>query len=204
MPRLVNKQQKREIILQAALRVFAQKGFAATKMNDIAQQAGIGKGTLYEYFTSKEDLFFETFFHLFEQYDQIFQEKLQLTPNPIEKIKLIIQIYFVEFTQQNFDFMQIMMDYWMASARQHHHQNFNLLSLYKNYIQLIAQILQEGIEQNIFRPHNTQHYASILLGLLDGLFLQLFLEPQLFDVPAMGQSICEMFIHSLTDSHKEC
>ena len=44
-------------ILDAALAVFAQKGFAATKLDDIAARAGITKGTIYLYFDSKQALF---------------------------------------------------------------------------------------------------------------------------------------------------
>jgi AcrR family transcriptional regulator len=44
-------------ILEAALTVFAEKGFAAARMDDIARRAGVTKGTIYLYFPSKEDLF---------------------------------------------------------------------------------------------------------------------------------------------------
>ncbi len=45
-------------IAAAALAVFAEKGFAATRMQDVAARAGIAKGTLYLYFPTKEELFF--------------------------------------------------------------------------------------------------------------------------------------------------
>src|SRR5262245_8349076 len=44
-------------ILAAALDCFAEKGFAATRMDDVAARAGVTKGTLYLYFESKEELF---------------------------------------------------------------------------------------------------------------------------------------------------
>ena len=44
-------------ILEAALAVFAEKGFAAARMDDIARRAGVTKGTIYLYFPSKDDLF---------------------------------------------------------------------------------------------------------------------------------------------------
>ena len=44
-------------IVEAALRLFADRGFAATKLEDVAAAAGIGKGTIYLYFPTKEDLF---------------------------------------------------------------------------------------------------------------------------------------------------
>src|SRR6187549_3867236 len=44
-------------IVQAALSVFAEKGFAAAKLEDIAKRAGVSKGALYLYFETKEDIF---------------------------------------------------------------------------------------------------------------------------------------------------
>jgi len=44
-------------IVEAALDAFAEKGFAATRLEDVAKSAGISKGTLYLYFDDKEDLF---------------------------------------------------------------------------------------------------------------------------------------------------
>ncbi|MBV8574499.1 MAG: TetR/AcrR family transcriptional regulator [Acetobacteraceae bacterium] len=44
-------------IVEAALALFAERGFAATKLEDVAARAGIGKGTLYLYFSNKEELF---------------------------------------------------------------------------------------------------------------------------------------------------
>ncbi|MDO9026766.1 MAG: helix-turn-helix domain-containing protein, partial [bacterium] len=49
---------KRQEILKAAATVFAKRGFQKTLMDDIAGQAGIGKGTIYRYFSSKDDLYF--------------------------------------------------------------------------------------------------------------------------------------------------
>jgi len=44
-------------VLDAALRLFVRKGFAATKVEDIAREAGLSKGAIYRYFSSKEDIF---------------------------------------------------------------------------------------------------------------------------------------------------
>jgi len=51
------KDARPQEILEAALAVFAEKGFAATRMNDIAARAGVTKGTIYLYFPSKEEVF---------------------------------------------------------------------------------------------------------------------------------------------------
>src|SRR5215471_1872475 len=51
------KQDRPAEILDAALKVFAQKGFAAARMDDIAKEAGVTKGTIYLYFENKEAVF---------------------------------------------------------------------------------------------------------------------------------------------------
>lgn len=53
------KSSKRQAIIEAGVKVFSQKGFHDTRMEEIAVAAGIGKGTIYEYFTSKSHLFQE-------------------------------------------------------------------------------------------------------------------------------------------------
>lgn len=53
------KSGKREAIIEAGIKVFSQKGFHDARMEEIAVAAGIGKGTIYEYFTSKTHLFQE-------------------------------------------------------------------------------------------------------------------------------------------------
>jgi AcrR family transcriptional regulator len=57
---MAEKNQKRNDILSSARVLFREKGFHNTKMDDIAQGAGVGKGTLYEYFKNKQEIFDET------------------------------------------------------------------------------------------------------------------------------------------------
>ena len=56
-PKFVDREAKTREIAGAALKLFAQKGFAATGVDQIAAAAKIGKGTIYEYFDTKADIF---------------------------------------------------------------------------------------------------------------------------------------------------
>src|SRR5262244_4365684 len=58
-PRAERQAQRREAILSAALDEFAARGFAATRLDDVARRAGVAKGTIYLYFRDKESLFQE-------------------------------------------------------------------------------------------------------------------------------------------------
>src|SRR5262245_51380585 len=57
--RQARRGERREAILAAALEEFSARGFAATRLDDVAQRAGVAKGTIYLYFRDKESLFQE-------------------------------------------------------------------------------------------------------------------------------------------------
>jgi TetR/AcrR family fatty acid metabolism transcriptional regulator len=69
---------KRTVILEAAVRVFARKGYHAARVGDIAAEAGVAHGLLYHYFASKEDLletiFRDTWSELLEALEQVEEE----------------------------------------------------------------------------------------------------------------------------------
>ena len=62
------KEKRQEEIIQAAMNVFSKNGFESSKMEDIATEAGIGKGTIYGYFSSKRELFEEMICYNIDKY----------------------------------------------------------------------------------------------------------------------------------------
>jgi AcrR family transcriptional regulator len=60
-------EKKRQLIAATAARLFASRPFHKVKLDDVAAEAGVGKGTLYVYFKSKEDLFFWLVYDAFAQ-----------------------------------------------------------------------------------------------------------------------------------------
>lgn len=60
-PKIVDKEEKKRAIALAAIQVFGEKGFDRARMDDIAKTAGVGKGTLYEYFKDKEEVLEHSF-----------------------------------------------------------------------------------------------------------------------------------------------
>lgn len=97
---MAEKNQKRQDILKAARVLFMDKGFHNTKMEDIALAAGVGKGTLYEYFKNKQDIFDEGCIEYVDKMieglrtissmDKGFKEKLLILFN--EKLKMESEI----------------------------------------------------------------------------------------------------------------
>lgn len=65
---MASKEEKRIEIINAAIKIITEVGFEGAKIEDIAKEAGIGKGTVYEYFESKNRLFMEMLHYSVEQY----------------------------------------------------------------------------------------------------------------------------------------
>ncbi|PLZ35065.1 TetR family transcriptional regulator, partial [Fischerella thermalis WC542] len=59
MPKIVDHEQYRKELLMKSFDLFAQKGYAAITMRDIAKELGVSTGTLYHYFSNKKALFLQ-------------------------------------------------------------------------------------------------------------------------------------------------
>lgn len=83
-----NKEKKKATFIAAAQALFLQKGFDNTSIEEVAQEAGLTKRTLYQYFLSKEDLFFAITLGGAKQLFSLFEEAMSKGNNVLEKISL--------------------------------------------------------------------------------------------------------------------
>ncbi|RME20929.1 MAG: TetR/AcrR family transcriptional regulator [Deltaproteobacteria bacterium] len=79
--------QKRDRIIDAAVEVFAEKGFRAARISDIASRAGVADGTIYLYFKNKEDLLLVIFEEKMELLLEELQAALDGIDDPIDRIR---------------------------------------------------------------------------------------------------------------------
>ena len=94
------KEAKRELIFEAAEDVFSARGYHNATMSEIASAAGIGKGTIYEYFSSKLQLFQQMLMRGMSIYSASFDaEDLKRRPMR-EKLHLILEGH-IEFCRRN-------------------------------------------------------------------------------------------------------
>ncbi|MEL4106575.1 TetR/AcrR family transcriptional regulator [Oscillospiraceae bacterium WX1] len=81
------KDERREQILSAALKVFAKKGFAASKISDIVAAAGVSHGLFYHYFKSKEEVFYELLKQAITSSTQAILMVNNMPISPLEKVR---------------------------------------------------------------------------------------------------------------------
>ncbi|MEA3499222.1 MAG: TetR/AcrR family transcriptional regulator [Campylobacterota bacterium] len=93
MPKIVDKIEKRKNIAKSTCNLFIQDGFVNISISQIAKVAGIGKGTIYEYFKNKEDILFELMSCLQEDYDPKLEYNLQQTTSVKQKIIFLFNLF---------------------------------------------------------------------------------------------------------------
>ena len=184
MARIVDKPAKKLEILKAAMGVFAQVGVVNTRMAQIAEAAGVGKGTIYEYFRSKEDIFAEAYRLVFEGTEEKVSAILQSDLAPEEKLRQLMTTTAEDFLGEGGEFARIIMDFWSEGIRNKDERITEIIDLkriYAEYRLMIAGILEDGVRDGVFRVENVSMSASVLIGAMDGVILQWILDPTVFD-----------------------
>jgi AcrR family transcriptional regulator len=87
------KEEKTELILNAAVKTFSEKGYGSTKIADIAKEAGISHGLVYQYFSSKEEIFKILIQRSLDITKNTTEQNLSINGTPIEKIEAHIDMY---------------------------------------------------------------------------------------------------------------
>lgn len=93
------REQRREDILAAALKVFSRRGMVATKISDIAKEANLSHGLVYHYFKSKEDIFTQLVHRAAESSVQIIEESHLKAGTPLGKIQWMTEQILQSFSE---------------------------------------------------------------------------------------------------------
>ena len=192
------KEERPGEILQAALKVFAANGYAATRLDEVAERAGISKGTIYLYFNSKEELFAETVRHcilpsfesieaIAEQDDKSAEEILQ------EQLKTIYR----ELVSTDARYIQRLII--GEGNRFPELAEFYYREIISRCHQTLRAVVKRGVERGEFRPSalNWQPQAIFSPALTAAIWLLLFNRFAPLDLDAYFQTHVDLLMHGL-------
>lgn len=186
MPRPDVSEERRNQILEAAARVFARAGFHEARMEDIRQEVGLSKGILYWYFKSKDDLITALLQQLFERDLSSLEALLRQEGTVSERLLLYID-YSAADLEQAADLLPISYEFYALATRQASVRDF-LKEYFDKYRQVLAALVQQGVERGEFRPVNAHHIASILVAVSEGLLELAVLDPQAVNWKELSQT----------------
>lgn len=200
MARIADPNRKKDILL-AATTVFSQNGYAGTRIADVAKAAGIGKGTIYEYFSSKEALFFATFEQLMMDMGQQMANIAANTTGSASKRLVETADAVMRAWIPSLDLYGLVLEFWSATTASPDRRRFKTAfqTGYSEARKIVSTLIQEGIRENNFRSEiDPEALASAIIGSWDALLLQAWLDPD-FDPLDASQKHMQVFIDGLRE-----
>lgn len=179
------REERKTSIMEAALEVFAEKGFETASISLIANRAGISKGLIYNYFESKEELIKEIMFKGIEQFVP------EMKPNQSEPISqeeftfLITETF--NILQRNLIFWRLYFSVFMQPAVLKIVEQ-KLMETLVPFINLLYQYYQKkGVE-------NPMAHARLLGAVFDGVSLNYIMDPENMSLNDIKKIIIEKFV----------
>lgn len=182
---------RRAQIREAALRVFARKGYRNTVVEDVAEEAGVAKGTVYTYFDRKEDLLGAVYEGLMAKMERQQKQILASDQPPLEKIRALHR-NFADLLGGDGELARVMLDIWVAGMQDPERFGIDFKSLYAEYRTLVRQLLEEAEARGDVRSDLPGVTPAVLIGAIEGVLLQWVLDPDGVDFPDAADDILDV------------
>ena len=200
MPKIVDREEKKARILEAAIKVFARKGLSKTTISDIAAEADIGKGTVYEYFKSKDEVFSASFIFFMDKVEIILSKRLYRIHDPLKKLSAVFTAWADILDSEYVEYMEIVLDFWAEGIRtKDEFVTVDLMNYYLEFRQTIQSLLDECVTSRRIKPVDTNVVASLIIGGLDGLLLQWIMDRDVFDMRVAVETFGRVLIDGLKE-----
>jgi TetR/AcrR family transcriptional regulator, fatty acid metabolism regulator protein len=198
MPR-TRTDDKRQRILDAAVRVFARKGYFASRVSDVAKAAGIADGTIYLYFRNKDDVLVSLFDEIMSEHVEAGRREISNIEGAQQKLLAIAQhhlrllggnrelaVVFQVELRQSTKFMERFTATWL-----------------KDYFDLLQSVIESGQREGTIRKDLRRKLAShAFFGILDEMVTTWVLSPQEYDLAQLAGSAVELFLYGAASPAK--
>ncbi|MBW1922653.1 MAG: TetR/AcrR family transcriptional regulator [Deltaproteobacteria bacterium] len=200
MPKRKNSQKYYRII-EAATRIFAEKGFFQAKVSDIAREAGVADGTIYIYFENKDDILIS----LFEEQIKVVLDNMirdvSGEKGPIEKLRrfALTHLELIEKNKSMAEIIHVELRQSSKFVKEYKNENF------ARYLDILADIVREGQEQGVFRRDVIPGVAKrAIFGALDEMSRFWVLSSKReYDIKTAAEQISSYFIEGMSEKSAE-
>ena len=178
------KTQTKELaILDAASRVFAARPFHEVLIDSIASDAGIGKGTIYRYFETKEDLYFATVVHVMEGLAAELDRVSRAEPSAAKKLEAIATLILGRFWERRYLLPFFQRDERFPALE------VELIKRREPILRVVQEAILAGIERREFRGIDARIGADLFLGMVRSMNLFHATTDRLEDLVAQLMSV---------------
>ena len=154
---------KEILIFQVTWELFSEKGFYDIKISEIAKIAGIGKGTVYSYFTSKEELVQKMIMYTLEKAHKEIIETISKVDSPIEKLRLIGK----NDINRRMDILKTMKIIQMINDFDKENNKKNVFEMMNKRFIMIENIMSDGIKKNVIQVDSSINSTILYIGTMN-------------------------------------
>ena len=206
-------EDNRLFILEAAEKVFSQKGYSLSTVDEIAAEAQFSKATLYRYFKSKRDIFLDVIFNTF---DEVLLELEELRSKDLcaeEKLKELIQLLLQVFSKKQSvsrifytekDAMKKILGMNpndpLSHSTVHARIPKGFMDKGKELSQAITSTIREGIDSGEFRDMDAEEASEILGALLRGFSFGEIFQERTFSIEKSSTLLYDFFLNGIKNS----
>lgn len=188
---------KKEQIITAAIEVFSKIGFSHATIQDIATAAGIGKGTVYSYFPSKQEILIDACESLIGNCATELLNACSTITDTQEILSLFITLFFEEFTPRQSEecFLFYEMLVLQASDEGYAEKIGSVLKTRCSQMEeFILSVYKTGVEKGELKEiENAKEFFQSFLAMIDGLIFQYSFRPESFDLKSFKECQLEKF-----------
>ncbi len=150
--------KRKQQIIQVAATLFSQKSFHDVTVEEIAERAGVAKGTIYLYFPSKEKLYFEILEETFDTIESLLEKEVEKDAPAPDKLRNVLKIIF-RFYRRHLDVLKILSRDETHLIEEHQQLTEQWR---KRRVKLYEKIIEKGVKEGSFSTTNT-HLAALML-----------------------------------------
>jgi len=166
---------KRERILAAAERVFARRGFFASRVSEIAKDAGVADGTIYLYFKSKDDLLISLFENRMKQVNETLRAAIATESTALAQLRAFIKTYLQLIHDEPAAAEVITIELRQSNKFMKEYENAE----FADFLRMLGGVIAKGQEAGEFDDGVPPHIAArMIFGMLDELALAWVLAKQ--------------------------
>ncbi len=182
-------------ILDAATKVFVRQGFQHARMDDIVEEAGLSKGTLYWYFKSKEDIINAILRRLFTGDIEHLESLLQAEGTASERL-MQLTIDRANGLKRMSSLVPIIFEFYAVAVHQQWVKQF-INEYFQHFRTLLEDLIQQGIDSGEFRHANARNAAITFASLYEGLTLHQMIDPQSVQWEILSENAIPMLLDGL-------
>ena len=159
---------RKDLILKAAIKVFARYGFSRARTAVIAREARVAEGTIYNYFKSKDDLILTIFDQTWRDLLRALRTKLDPIGDPIQKLAVVLTTVLDLFEAD-----PMLAEVFLVELRQSGKCFSNRpMSVILEFLDLLEAVLKEGIDRGLIRSDiNAKVARGLLFGAVENIVL---------------------------------